>query len=106
MEKSKSKLINGISNQNTKFSKKSKISYFKDPNNKKTIHFTKKRTQKASVTQSEVTETKQEDYNKKVDKLKRIIEKKNKPQYKKKTLISKSKYKVIVSVIGIAIVNK
>ncbi len=53
-----------------------------------------------------IKEVKQEDdYAIKVDKLRNILENKNKPKTaRKRTFLSKSKYKLIVSIFGIAIV--
>ena len=78
---------------------------FKDQTTKKSSLLNKEKTRRGSTIK--IKEVKpEEDYSKKIEKLKTILENKNKARIKrKKTFISDSKYKLIVGMFGIAIVK-
>ena len=80
------------------------IDLLKNSKSKKSSLLERDKTKKTSTIK--IKEAKQEeDYSKKIEKLKTILENKSKSRInRKKTLISDSKYKLIVALFGIAIV--
>jgi len=92
-------------NKKLSLSKGTSISLSKRKKNKRTSVLDKNKTN--NLPTIKIREVAQEDdYNKKIEKLKIIIENKHLgKKTKKKNLISDSKYKLIVSVFGISIVN-
>lgn len=104
MEKS---ILNPTNQSKTKTPKRgSNKDLFKDQKTNKSSLLNRDKTKKASTIK--IKEIKQEeDYSKKIEKLKTILEKKNKTRInRKKILLSDSKCKLIIALFGIAIVNK